>query len=55
VGIHTSSLAYTQKYLAAGFNLVTLGSDAGFMVRAAASDLAAARGGMQEALEKTGY
>jgi 4-hydroxy-2-oxoheptanedioate aldolase len=42
-GIHTSSVAYTRKYLAAGFNLVNLGSDAGFMMRAAAADLAAAR------------
>jgi 4-hydroxy-2-oxoheptanedioate aldolase len=43
VGIHTSSLAYATKYLAAGFNLVTLGSDAGFMMRAAVADLAGAR------------
>jgi 4-hydroxy-2-oxoheptanedioate aldolase len=43
VGIHTSSLAYAKRYLAAGFNLVTLGSDAGFMLRAAAGDLAAVR------------
>lgn len=42
-GIHTSSLAYTRKYLADGFNLVNLGSDAGFMMRAAMADLTAAR------------
>ena len=42
-GIHTGSLARTQQYLRQGFNLVTLGSDGGFLARAAASDLAAAR------------
>ena len=42
-GIHTGSLERTQQYLAQGFNLVTLGSDGGFLARAAASDLAAAR------------
>lgn len=55
VGIHTSSLAYTQRYLAAGFDLVTLGSDAGFMVRAAAQDLAAARQQAGGEREGTGY
>lgn len=54
-GIHTSSLEYTRKYLAAGFNLVTLGSDAGFMMRAAAADLAAVRKGAGESRERTGY
>ncbi len=54
-GIHTSSLAYTQRYLEHGFNFVTLGSDAGFMSRAAAEDLAAARGTQQQEREKTGY
>lgn len=54
-GIHTSSLQYTRRYLAAGFNLVTLGSDAGFMMRAAAEDLAAVRTGHTEEQEKTGY
>lgn len=44
VGIHTSSLDYCQKRLAAGFDFVTLGSDAGFMSRAAARELDAARG-----------
>ena len=42
-GIHTSSLKYAKKYLAQGFNLVTLGSDSGFMMRAAAADLADVR------------
>lgn len=55
VGIHTSSLAYAQKYLAQGFNLVTLGSDAGFMMRAAAQDLAAVRQTTPAQRERTGY
>ena len=42
-GIHTSSLAYAQKYLALGFNFVTLGSEAGHMMQHAAAELAAAR------------
>ena len=42
-GIHTGSLARTQQYLTQGFNLVTLGSDSGFMMRTAANELAAAR------------
>lgn len=54
-GIHTSSLEYTRKYLSAGFNLVTLGSDAGFMMRAAAQDLAAVRKDAGEPRERTGY
>ncbi|MFU8816449.1 MAG: HpcH/HpaI aldolase family protein [Pseudomonadales bacterium] len=54
-GIHTSSVEYTRKYLAAGFNLVTLGSDAGFMMRAAATDLAAVRDSGAGEREKTGY
>ncbi len=53
-GIHTSSLEYTRRYLDQGFNLVTLGSDAGFMMRAAAADLAAVRQGLDER-ESTGY
>lgn len=54
-GIHTSSLAFSQRHLAAGFNFVTLGSDAGFMMRAAARDLAAVRAGGVERRETTGY
>lgn len=42
-GIHTSSLAYAQRWLAVGFRMVTLGSDSGFMARAAAADLKALR------------
>ncbi|MDP6374676.1 MAG: aldolase/citrate lyase family protein [Pseudomonadales bacterium] len=55
IGIHTSSLQFAQRYLEWGFNFVTLGSDAGFMGRAAAQDLAAARGTQQQEREKTGY
>ncbi|MEM6999839.1 MAG: aldolase/citrate lyase family protein [Pseudomonadota bacterium] len=55
VGIHTSSLEYTQKYLALGFNFVTLGSESGHMTKNAARELAAARGTVQEQRESTGY
>ena len=54
-GIHTSSLEYTRRYLDAGFHFVTLGSDAGFMMRAAADDLASLRTGRGPNPEKTGY
>ena len=54
-GIHTSSLEYTQRYLKAGFNFVTLGTDSGFMMSAAGRELAAARGTQAEEREKTGY
>jgi len=54
-GIHTSSVAFTRRYLEAGFNFVTLGTDSGFMMRAAAQDLAAARGGDVKEREKSGY
>jgi len=54
-GIHTSSLEYTQRYLAAGFNFVTLGSDAGFMMRAAADDLMTLRNAEVRSGDKTGY
>ncbi len=43
-GIHTGSLEFTTKWLKAGFQMVTLGSEVGFMRAKAASDLAAARG-----------
>ena len=43
VGIHTGGLAYTRRRLAAGFDFVTLGSDAGFMMQMATAELAAAR------------
>ena len=55
IGIHTSSLEYTRKYLELGFNFVTLGSDAGHMAKNAASELAAARGTVEKERESTGY
>ena len=54
-GIHTGSLERTQQYLEQGFNLVTLGADSGFMARAAATDLAAAKKTAQAQRENTGY
>jgi len=54
-GIHTGGLAYTRLRLEAGFDFVTLGSDAGFMMQAVASELAAARGGPKRQRENTGY
>jgi 4-hydroxy-2-oxoheptanedioate aldolase len=53
-GIHTTSLAYTRRRLAMGFNFVTLGSDAGFMMQAASADLAAARGSLTRAASGQG-
>ena len=55
IGIHTSSLAYTTKYLELGFNFVTLGSESGHMMKNAAKELAAARGAQEERRESTGY
>ena len=55
VGIHTSSLEYTQKYLALGLNYVTLGSESGHMMKNAAKELSQARGTQQEQRESTGY
>ncbi|MQC17057.1 MAG: 2,4-dihydroxyhept-2-ene-1,7-dioic acid aldolase [Chloroflexi bacterium] len=43
-GMHTGSLEFTKMWLEAGFQMVTLGSDAGFMRAKAVADLAAARG-----------
>ena len=54
VGIHTNGLAYTQRRLEAGFNFVTLNSDAGFMMRAVYTDLAAARATQKHEQESTG-
>jgi 4-hydroxy-2-oxoheptanedioate aldolase len=54
-GIHTGGLDYTRRRLAAGFNFVTLGSDAGFMMQAATTELAAARGAQKKEREATGY
>ncbi|MEM7101195.1 MAG: aldolase/citrate lyase family protein [Pseudomonadota bacterium] len=54
-GIHTSSLEYTQKYLAEGMNFVTLGTESGHMMKNAATELAAARGTAAQQRESTGY
>jgi 4-hydroxy-2-oxoheptanedioate aldolase len=43
-GIHTGGLAYARRRLEAGFDFVTLGADAGFLMQAVTADLAAARG-----------
>jgi 4-hydroxy-2-oxoheptanedioate aldolase len=43
VGIHTSGLDYAQRRLAAGFDFVALGSDAGWLMQSVTSALAAAR------------
>jgi 4-hydroxy-2-oxoheptanedioate aldolase len=44
VGIHTSSLEYTKRFLNQGFQMVTLGGDSGFMARLARKELREARG-----------
>ena len=43
-GIHCGSVEYASKYLQLGFQMVTLGSDTGFMTGRAAADLQAVRG-----------
>ncbi len=43
-GIHTGSVEYTRRYLEQGFQMITLGSDGGFLGQRARADLAAARG-----------
>lgn len=43
-GIHTNSVEYTSKYLELGCQMVTLGSDTGFMTAKASADLKAVRG-----------
>jgi 4-hydroxy-2-oxoheptanedioate aldolase len=47
-GIHTGSLAFAQRWLEAGFQMITLGIDSGFMARAASADLRAIRARMDE-------
>ena len=42
-GIHTNSVEYTQKYLELGCQMVTLGSDTGFMTANAAASLKVVR------------
>ena len=55
VGTHTGGLADSRRRLKEGFNFVTLGSDAGFMMQAAGADLAALRDTQKKAQEATGY
>lgn len=50
-GIHTGSLDFTRRYLDQGFNMVTLGSDGGFMARLARKELSEARN--ESKIEKT--
>ena len=45
-GIHTGSVDYSTKYLELGFQMVTLGSDTGFMTARATADLAQVRARM---------
>jgi 4-hydroxy-2-oxoheptanedioate aldolase len=54
-GIHTGSVEYSRKYLEEGFQFVTLGSDGGFLARAAAADLREIRNTAPAPREKTGY
>lgn len=54
-GIHTSSLDFARRRLEAGFDFVTLGTDAGFLMRTATAELAAARGSVPKERESTGY
>ena len=42
-GVHTGSSEYTTKWLDAGFQMVNLGADVGFMRGLAATELTAAR------------
>jgi 4-hydroxy-2-oxoheptanedioate aldolase len=55
VGIHTSSLEWSRRRLEAGFDFVTIGSDAGFVMQGAAAALSAMRGVKAKQHEPTGY
>ena len=55
IGIHTSSLEWSRRRLEAGFNFVTIGSDAGFVMQGAAASLTAMRGVKAKQHESTGY
>ena len=44
-GIHTGSVEYTRKWLGAGFQMVTLGTEYCWMETSASADLAAVRAG----------
>ncbi len=54
-GIHGGSLPFAQRWLRQGFNLVTLGSDSGFMGGAAREQLAQAKETATAERESTGY
>ena len=54
-GIHTNGLDYTKRYLEQGFNIVTLGTDSGFMSRMAAKELAVTKQTKETAREQSGY
>jgi 4-hydroxy-2-oxoheptanedioate aldolase len=55
VGIHTSSLEWSKRRLEAGFDFVTIGSDAAFVMQGAGAALAAMRGVKAKEREPTGY
>jgi 4-hydroxy-2-oxoheptanedioate aldolase len=55
VGIHTSSLEWSKRRLEAGFDFVTIGSDAGFVMQGAVASLSAMRGVKAKERESTGY
>jgi 4-hydroxy-2-oxoheptanedioate aldolase len=55
VGIHTSSLEWSKRRLEAGFDFVTIGSDAGFVMQGAMASLSAMRGVKAKERESTGY
>jgi 4-hydroxy-2-oxoheptanedioate aldolase len=55
IGIHTSSLEWSRRRLEAGFDFVTIGSDAGFVMAGAAGALTQMRGVKAKQAEPTGY
>ncbi len=55
IGIHTSSLEYTRRYLEQGFHMVTLGTDSAFMQRMARKELSEARTHAVKEVENSGY
>ena len=58
-GIHTSSVRFAKRYYDMGFNFINVGSDVGFMMRAAVEDLRQVKAdsitGESAAREPTGY
>lgn len=55
VGIHTTGGAWSRKRLDAGFNFVTLGTDASLMMQAVMSELAIVRGAGKKSGEAKVY